>query len=202
MRIFFNSFGIKKSSKKRGILSLILGLFGFGKKSSPKSTVKEKSSPREESPSKSTFSRKPERVAVSSPRLYVGNLSFDATESDLFELFSGIGQVQNVEIVAHRDTHRSKGFGFVQMTTTEEAQRAVEDLHDKDYMGRKLVVSGAKALPEVRQESAPAPAATLAPATEECCENKEESCCSLNEKTHHEDSCKEEKTPSCCSLEH
>ncbi|MEO8204951.1 MAG: RNA-binding protein [Chthoniobacterales bacterium] len=94
--------------------------------------------------------RKPEPIEVTTPRIYVGNLSFDATESDLTELFSGIGSVQNVEIVFNKHTHRSKGFGFIQMQTVEEASRAVEELHDKEYMGRKLVVSGAKAVQETR----------------------------------------------------
>jgi RNA recognition motif-containing protein len=89
--------------------------------------------------------RKPESVEVTTPRIYVGNLSFDASESDLFELFNGVGLVQNVEIVCNKATQRSKGFAFVQMQTIEEARRAVEELHDKEYMGRKLVVSGAKA---------------------------------------------------------
>jgi hypothetical protein len=88
--------------------------------------------------------RKPEPVEVSSPRLYVGNLSFDATESDLFELFNGVGHVQNAEVVSYRHNQRSKGFAFVQMQTVEEAKRAVEELHDKEFLGRKLVVSGAK----------------------------------------------------------
>jgi len=89
--------------------------------------------------------RKPESVEVTTPRLYVGNLSFDAAESDLFELFNGVGIVQNVEVVSNRQTQRSKGFAFVQMQTVDEAKRAVSELHDKEYMGRKLVVSGAKA---------------------------------------------------------
>jgi hypothetical protein len=88
--------------------------------------------------------RKPEPVEVTSPRLYVGNLSFDATESDLFELFNGVGHVQNAEVVSYRHNQRSKGFAFVQMQTIEEAKRAVEELHDKEFLGRKLVVSGAK----------------------------------------------------------
>jgi RNA recognition motif-containing protein len=88
--------------------------------------------------------RKPEAVEVTSPRLYVGNLSFDATESDLFELFNGVGHVQNAEVVSYRHNQRSKGFAFVQMQTVEEAKRAVEELHDREFLGRKLVVSGAK----------------------------------------------------------
>ena len=89
-------------------------------------------------------SRRPESVEVSSPRLYVGNLSFEATESDLFELFNGVGQVQNAEVVTYKHNQRSKGFAFVQMNTVEEAQRAVTELHDKEFLGRKLLVSGAK----------------------------------------------------------
>jgi RNA recognition motif-containing protein len=96
------------------------------------------------SAAKEKVSRKPELVEVTSPKLYVGNLSFDATESDLFELFNGVGQVRNAEVVCHKYTQRSKGFAFVQMTTIEEARRAVQELHDKEFLGRKLVVSGAK----------------------------------------------------------
>ncbi len=88
--------------------------------------------------------RKPESVEVTTPRLYVGNLSFEATESDLFELFNGVGQVQNAEVVTYKHNERSKGFAFVQMQSVEEAKRAVSELHDKEFLGRKLVVSGAK----------------------------------------------------------
>ncbi len=87
---------------------------------------------------------KPEFVEVTSAKLYIGNLSYDATESDLFELFKGVGAVRNAEIVAHKHNDKSKGFGFVTMATVDEARRAVSELHDKEFMGRKLVVSGAK----------------------------------------------------------
>lgn len=109
---------------------------------------------RQSRPERPTGMRAPEVVEVTSPRLYVGNLSFDASESDLFELFNGVGSVQNVEVVVNRHTMRSKGFAFVQMQSIEEAKRAVDELHNKDYMGRKLVVSGAKALEERRSERA------------------------------------------------
>ncbi|MEP7072136.1 MAG: hypothetical protein ABI839_07095 [Verrucomicrobiota bacterium] len=89
--------------------------------------------------------RKPQSVEVTTPRLYVGNLSFDASESDLYELFKGVGEVQNAEVVTYKHNQRSKGFAFVQMLTVEEAKRAVSELHDKEFLGRKLVVSGAKA---------------------------------------------------------
>jgi RNA recognition motif-containing protein len=120
------------------------------------------------SPASTRQARKPELVEVTSPKLYVGNLSFDAAESDLFELFNGVGQVQNAEIVSNKYTQKSKGFAFVTMLTVDEARRAVTELHDKEFMGRKLVVSGAKtgdhrdtreAAPrrqEPREEDAPA----------------------------------------------
>jgi hypothetical protein len=92
----------------------------------------------------SRTSRQPESVEVTSSKLYIGNLSYDATESDLLELFNGVGIVKNAEVVTHKYNEKSKGFGFVTMTTIEEAKRAVVELHDKDFMGRKLVVSGAK----------------------------------------------------------
>lgn len=96
--------------------------------------------------------RKPESVEVTTPRLYVGNLSFDASESDLFELFNGVGHVQNAEVVSYRHNQRSKGFAFVQMQTVDEAKRAVAELHDKEFLGRKLVVSGAKSSEHQPQE--------------------------------------------------
>ncbi|HEY3901836.1 MAG TPA: RNA-binding protein [Chthoniobacter sp.] len=88
--------------------------------------------------------RKPEAVEVTSPKLYIGNLSYEATENDLCELFKGVGAVRNAEIVTRKYDEKSKGFGFVTMTTVDEAKRAVTELHDKEFMGRKLVVSGAK----------------------------------------------------------
>ncbi|HUF61407.1 MAG TPA: RNA-binding protein [Verrucomicrobiales bacterium] len=88
---------------------------------------------------------KPQVFSATSERIYVGNLSYDATESDLFELFSGVGTVKNAEVVYNRRSQRSKGYAFVEMQSLDEAKRAVTELHDKDYMGRKLVVSGAKA---------------------------------------------------------
>lgn len=81
---------------------------------------------------------------VESTRVYVGNLSYDVTEQDLQELFKGIGTVRNVEIVYNRGTHRSKGYGFVEMLRKDEAVQAVEVLHDQFFMGRKMIVSGAK----------------------------------------------------------
>ncbi len=110
---------------------------------------------RSKAPAAPRVARKPEAVEVTSPRLYVGNLSFDATESDLSELFNGVGQVVAVEVVSHRQTQRSKGFAFVQMQTVDEAKRAVQELHDKEFMARKLVVSGAKNIDQQDGRSEP-----------------------------------------------
>lgn len=115
-------------------------------------------SERQERSERPTGMRTPEVVEVTSPRLYVGNLSFDAGESDLSDLFNGVGSVQNVEIVINRHNMRSKGFAFVQMQSVDEAKRAVSELHDKEFMSRKLVVSGAKALEERRSERTAQPA--------------------------------------------
>jgi RNA recognition motif-containing protein len=143
----------RQPAKKKGLIARILGVFGLGSKK--QSSGKPQRTPRTDRPegaSSRREARKPERIEVTTPRVYVGNLSFDATESDLLELFGGVGSVQNVEIVCNRETHRSKGFGFVQLASVEEAKRAVDELHDKEYMGRKMVVSGAKAAPESRGE--------------------------------------------------
>lgn len=81
---------------------------------------------------------------VENRRVYVGNISYDTTESDLEELFKGVGAVRRVEIVYNRKTHRSKGYGFIEMIDVDEAKRTVEVLHDQFFMGRQLTVSGAK----------------------------------------------------------
>ena len=92
--------------------------------------------------------QQPHSMEVTGDRLYVGNLSYDAVESDLFELFNGSGRVKNAEVVINNRTQRSKGFAFVTMMSIDEAKKAVADLHNKDFMGRPLVVGGAKPLPE------------------------------------------------------
>ena len=77
-------------------------------------------------------------------RLYVGNLSFQSTAESVRAAFSAFGEITDVHVVSDRETGQSRGFAFVTMLTVDEARRAVAELHDKDFMGRKLVVSGAK----------------------------------------------------------
>ena len=81
---------------------------------------------------------------IVSPKLYVGNLAYEAAESDLFDLFSKVGSVKNVEIAMDRRANRSKGFGFVEMETLETAKEASAKYNRTDFMGRQIVVSGAK----------------------------------------------------------
>ena len=131
-----------RAPEKKSFWEKITGFFTGGKPAASRPVPQARSNNNGFEPSRSP--RKPESVEVTTPRLYVGNLSFEATESDLFELFNGVGAVQNAEVVTYKHNQRSKGFAFVQMLTVEEAKRAVEELHDKEFLGRKLVVSGAK----------------------------------------------------------
>jgi len=77
-------------------------------------------------------------------RLYVGNLAYGVTSSDLEQLFAQHGQVQSAEVVSDRETGRSKGFGFVQMGSDEEAQAAIAAMHGQQHEGRALTVNEAK----------------------------------------------------------
>ena len=77
-------------------------------------------------------------------KLYVGNLPFGASEEDLRKLFAEAGAVQSIKIVTDSYSGRSRGFGFVEMTSQEEAQKAISLVNGKTIMDRTLVVSEAK----------------------------------------------------------
>ena len=77
-------------------------------------------------------------------KLFVGGLAWAATEEDLRELFGEAGSVADAVIVNDRETGRSRGFGFVTMSTDDEAKDAVEKFHDTDFQGRKLTVNEAR----------------------------------------------------------
>ena len=79
-----------------------------------------------------------------SSKLYVGNLSFDTSTSDLDEIFGEFGSVQSTNIIEDRDTGRSRGFGFVEMSSASEAEAAIEGLNGKEVGGRELTVNEAK----------------------------------------------------------
>ena len=77
-------------------------------------------------------------------KLYVGNLSFSSTESSINDLFSQYGTVESCQLITDRDTGRSKGFGFVQMSTDEEAEGAISALNGQELEGRALTVNEAR----------------------------------------------------------
>ena len=81
-------------------------------------------------------------------KLYVGNLGYGVTDSDLETMFTAHGTVQSAQVIMDRDTGRSKGFGFVEMGSDQEAQAAIAALNGKEMGGRSLVVNEARPRPE------------------------------------------------------
>ncbi len=79
-----------------------------------------------------------------SNKLYVGNLSYSVRDDDLQQTFSEFGQVQSAKVMMERDTGRSKGFGFVEMSSAEAAQAAINGLHGQNMAGRDLTVNIAR----------------------------------------------------------
>src|SRR4029078_1649260 len=77
-------------------------------------------------------------------KLYVGNLSFQTTSEELQQLFSEAGTVESATVVEDRDTGRSRGFGFVEMASKEEGERAIEQFNGTDLAGRNLTVNEAR----------------------------------------------------------
>jgi cold-inducible RNA-binding protein len=77
-------------------------------------------------------------------KLYVGNLGYDISDADLEQLLHQHGTVQSAQVITDKMTGRSKGFGFVEMSSDEEAQTAIQALNGKDYGGRTLTVSEAR----------------------------------------------------------
>jgi RNA recognition motif-containing protein len=77
-------------------------------------------------------------------KLYVGNLSYDVTDTDLQKLFEPHGAVQSAQVIMDRDSGRSKGFGFVEMESDEQAQAAITALNGQDSNGRALTVNEAR----------------------------------------------------------
>ena len=81
-----------------------------------------------------------------SKKLYVGNLPYTATDAELTEVFSKVGQVESANVLMDKMTGRSRGFGFVTMPNDEEAENAINTLNGTDMGGRKLTVNEAKPL--------------------------------------------------------
>jgi len=81
---------------------------------------------------------------MSQSRLFVGNLSYQTGENDLQDYFAQAGAVTSVNLMLDKMTGRSRGFAFVEYGTDEEAQKAIEQFHDKDFQGRKITVNIAR----------------------------------------------------------
>jgi len=76
--------------------------------------------------------------------IYVGNLSFDMTEEDLKKAFEAFGQVESARLIMDKFSGKSKGFGFVEMPSKDEAQKAIDGMNNKDVMGREMKVNEAR----------------------------------------------------------
>ena len=154
--------------KKPSLLERILRFFGFRKKDTPEK-VAQKNEKKATPPQKVRVAKantkggnpaaKGSRRATSTPptrnaRLYGGNLSYEANESELEDLFKGFGNVKSVDIIYNPRTYKSKGYAFVEMYQLEDARKAAEVLHGQPFMGRELMVSAASERPE-QAETAP-----------------------------------------------
>jgi len=89
---------------------------------------------------------------MASINLYVGNLSFNTSESELTELFAAYGQVLSAKIITDRYSGQSRGFGFVEMSSRSEGEQAMADLNGKEVDGRQLKVNEAKPRTDNRRE--------------------------------------------------
>ena len=76
--------------------------------------------------------------------IYVGNMNFNLGNEDLFNLFSQFGEVTSAKIINDKESGRSKGFGFVEMESSEDALKAIASLNESEVMGRKLIVNEAR----------------------------------------------------------
>ena len=95
-----------------------------------------------------------------SAKLYCGNLDYSVTGDQLQELFSQAGKVVSAVVITDKFSGRSKGFGFVEMSSEEEAKKAIEAFNSKDFQGRAMVVNEARP----REPRGPSPAAPSSPA--------------------------------------
>ena len=76
--------------------------------------------------------------------IYVGNLSYSVTDDDLKSIFGEFGEVTRASVIIDKDTRKSKGFGFVEMSNSAEAQDAIAQLHGSDFAGRTMTVNEAR----------------------------------------------------------
>lgn len=152
-----------RKKTKPSLVQRILSFFGFGKKKKPDFSENSDRQNRKQHRQNVRIAKgrqqetnnnggnpgaRNRRRATSVPptrnaRLYVGNLSYEASEAELEDLFKGFGDVRSVEIIYNNRTYKSKGYAFVEMRKLEDAQRAAEILHGQPFMGRELMVSAA-----------------------------------------------------------
>jgi RNA recognition motif-containing protein len=90
-----------------------------------------------------------------SAKLYVGNLAYTATNADLEQAFGEFGEVKSVRIITDRESGRSKGFGFVEMGSSEEGQKAMNGLNGKEVLGRAIKIDEAKDNRDNNRDSRP-----------------------------------------------
>jgi hypothetical protein len=142
----------KQTTGQKILSFLTFGLLGKPKakgKSASRPAAKKpdtERAPKKSAPRDNGGESRPKRYRneVTSSRLYVGNLDYSTGEPELESLFRGVGNVLSAEVVTNPRTQQSKGFAFVEMGSIDEARRAVAVLDDQDFMGRKLIVSGAR----------------------------------------------------------
>lgn len=151
-----NRSGSKPKAPEQTTGQKILSILTFGLLGKPKPTTRQgnaakstrkpaAAAPKSRTPrTESADKPKRNRTEVTSGRLYVGNLDYSTGEAELEALFRGVGNVLSAEVVTNPRTQQSKGFAFVEMGSIDEAKRAVNVLDDQDFMGRKLIVSGAR----------------------------------------------------------
>lgn len=90
-----------------------------------------------------------------SKKLYVGNLSFSVTDETLQKLFAEVGAVESARVITEKKSGRSKGFGFVEMASEEDAKKAIESLNGKEHEGRQISVAEAHPQPPREQDDRP-----------------------------------------------
>ena len=140
---------VPRRAKKKSIIQKVLELFGIGNPKK-KSTRKKLTSNKNSRPKRKKVTRPkrehkaPEKIPITTGRLYVGNLPYKTTDEELKELFNQAGETLSAEVVRHRRNNRSKGYAFVEMADAETAQKAASQMNEYIYLERKLIVNGAK----------------------------------------------------------
>lgn len=133
--------GEEAPEQARTLAQKFLAFFGFGK--AAKAVEKQSRKPAGKKPGGGK-KREIQKLPATNERLFVGNLAYSIEEKDLEALFNKVGTVASAEVVKNRQTRRSKGFGFVTMSSLDEAKRAVSELDGEMLDGREISVSGAK----------------------------------------------------------